>query len=36
MDRYKTGIENIRKSDSVLQSEKEKLNRYILSNFGAM
>ena len=35
-DRYRMGIDNIRKADSLLQTEKEKLNRYILSNFTGM
>jgi hypothetical protein len=36
MDRYKLGIDNIRKSDGLLQEQKEGLNRYVLSNFGGM
>ena len=36
MDRYKMGIENIRKADGVLQNEKDKLNRYILNNFSGV
>jgi len=36
MDRYKQGIEAIRKGDATLQTEKEALNRYVLNNFNAV
>ena len=36
MDRYKMGVDNIRKADVTLQQEVEKLNRYILNNFAGV
>jgi hypothetical protein len=36
MDRYKMGVENIRRADQELNSEKEKLNEYIMTNFNGI
>lgn len=36
MDRYKIGVENIRRADGELNSQKEKLNKYIMVNFNGI
>lgn len=36
MDRYKMGVENIRRADGDLNSEKDKLNQYVMVNFNGI
>ena len=36
MDRYKMGVENIRRADTDLNDEKDKLNQYVMVNFNGI